>query len=106
MDPRDHRGGIFTSGTSLRFGHLSSRSTDVLGVKISSLVPVDCGPMSAKVDQAGVLRVSTMRPDSLFGMTESDWILHHDLDFALFHNNLQDNVAQRVQAWKLLPSCL
>jgi len=62
--------------------------------------------MSAKVDQAGVLRVSTMRPDSLFGMTESDWILHHDLDFALFHNNLQDNVAQRVQAWKLLPSCL
>jgi len=106
MDPRDHRGEIFTSGTSLRFGHLSSRSTDVLGVKISSLVPVDCGPMIAKVDQAGVLRVSTMRPDSLFGMTESDWILYHDLDFALFNNNLQDNVAQRVQAWKMLPSRL
>mmetsp|Transcript_93605 Transcript_93605/g.238360 ORF Transcript_93605/g.238360 Transcript_93605/m.238360 type:complete len:458 (+) Transcript_93605:3-1376(+) len=100
MNPRDHEGGVFTSGVGLRFGFISAETKDVLGVQIPRLVEVNCGPMTARVGKTGLLRVPSVRQDSLFSLTERDWLLYHDLDCALFHNNLQENVAQRVQAWK------
>jgi len=99
LDPRDHEG-ILPSGVGLRFGHLVMRSQDVLGAQISSLVDVDCGPLRAKIGRQGLLRVTPFKADCLFNLTERDYLLYHDLDFALFHHNLQENVARRVQAWR------
>mmetsp|Transcript_16015 Transcript_16015/g.40759 ORF Transcript_16015/g.40759 Transcript_16015/m.40759 type:complete len:361 (-) Transcript_16015:33-1115(-) len=99
LDPRDHEG-LIPSGVCLRFGHLASQSQDVLGAKVPALVDVDCGPLCAKVGRRGLLRVTPFRPDCLFSLAERDWLLYHDLDCALFHNNLQENVAKRVQAWR------
>merc|ERR1712187_851489 len=62
-------------------------------------VPVDCGTVVAQVDGHGFVRVPHFQKDSLFSLTERDWLLYHDVDCALFHNNLQENVALRVDAW-------
>lgn len=102
MDPRKLEAGLLTSGVSLRFGFASCETKDILGLKITELTPIDCGPVVAKVGKTGLLRVSGVSKDSLFGMAERDWLLYHDLDCALFHKNLQANVAQRLQAWKAL----
>eukprot|EP00928_Gymnodinium_smaydae_P025070 TRINITY_DN20093_c0_g3_i3.p1 TRINITY_DN20093_c0_g3~~TRINITY_DN20093_c0_g3_i3.p1 ORF type:complete len:386 (-),score=34.05 TRINITY_DN20093_c0_g3_i3:154-1311(-) len=99
MDPREFEQGIFASGVALRFGHVSKTKQDVLGVRICSLTEVDCGKITARVGKQGVLRVTPFKNDCLFNLTDRDWLLYHDLDFALFHNNLQENVANRVRAW-------
>ena len=56
--------------------------------------------VTAKVDSDNVLRVAGILRHSLFGLLERDFMLYHDIDFALFHNNLQDNIALRVAAWQ------
>jgi len=107
LDPRDHgEAGALPSGTSLRFGHMSSRSRGTLGAWVRALVPVDCGRVIARADADGFLRIPELRRESLFSLTERDWLLYHDIDCALFHRNLQENVARRVEAWGRRPSRL
>merc|ERR1712060_713875 len=98
MDPRPRECGKLPSGVSLRFGKTISSSRDILGAKVTELTPVECGPLVAHVDEHGFVRVPHLH-SSLFSLTERDWLLYHDLDCALFHNNLQDNVALRVESW-------
>jgi len=100
QDPRTDEGGLVPSGVCLRFGHRSMRSRDTFGAEVPALVEIDCGAVVARVDGQNVLRVPHFPKDSLFGSAERDFLLYHDLDFALFHNNLQKNVALRVQAWQ------
>mmetsp|Transcript_94621 Transcript_94621/g.237374 ORF Transcript_94621/g.237374 Transcript_94621/m.237374 type:complete len:489 (-) Transcript_94621:171-1637(-) len=99
-DPRAEEGRLISSGTGLRFGRRSHRSRGILGAEVHALVRVDCGAVTAQVDSKNVLRVPHVPKRSLFSITERDFLLYHDLDFALFHNNLQMNVATRVRAWQ------
>jgi len=100
-DPRAEEGGLIPSGLGLRFGHRAMRSRETLGAEVPALVEVDCGEVSARVDGQSVLRVPHVPKDSLFGLAERDFLLYHDIDLALFHNNLQKNVALRVQVWQV-----
>lgn len=100
MHPKDHEVGFLTSGVALRFGSLSSTTQEILGLEIKHLTDVECGAVRAKIGKTGALRVSELKPESLFSLTERDWLLYHDLDCALFHNNLQENVARRCEAWR------
>jgi len=99
LDPRDHAG-VLSSGVSLRFGHLSAASQDVINVSIPALVRVQCGQVQARLDERGMLRVPRLC-DSLFSLAERDWLLYHDLDIALFHINVSENAALRLDAWRL-----
>jgi len=99
LDPRIEEG-LIPSGAGLRFGRRLMGSRETLGVEVSQLVEVDCGPITARVDSEDVVRVPHVSKTSLFGLTERDYLLYHDLDFALFHCNIQKNVAQRVRTWQ------
>jgi len=99
-DPRTDERRLATSGVSLRFGRRSMKSRTALGAKVSALMDVDCGLVTAQVDGDSVLRVPHVPKGSLFAVTERDLLLYHDLDLALFHKNLQQNVAARVKAWR------
>merc|ERR1711972_493074 len=99
MDPRSSECGTIPSGMSLRFGHTVAGSRDILGAHVRELVPVDCGTVVAQVDDHGFVRVPHFKKGSLFSLAERDWLLYHDVDCALFHNNLQENIALRVEAW-------
>uniref|UniRef100_A0A7S2H929 Uncharacterized protein n=1 Tax=Zooxanthella nutricula TaxID=1333877 RepID=A0A7S2H929_9DINO len=100
MDPRDSEAGVLPSGCSLRFGHAAGRTRQALGYRVRELVPVDCGEVTAQADERGYVRVAPFPRDSLFSLTERDWLLYHEVDLALFHNNLQENVGLRVAAWR------
>jgi len=76
------------------------KSRETLGAEVPALVEVDCGSVTAQVDSENVLRVPHVPKGSLFSVTERDLLLYHDIDLALFHNNLQKNVALRVQSWQ------
>jgi len=91
--------GFTTSGVGLRFGRIASKTQEVLGAIVPALVKVDCGSITAFVDAHGLVRVPNVPRSSIFAITERDFMLYHDLDFALFHNNIQHNVASRVEAW-------
>jgi len=99
-DPRAEEGGLIPSLNGLRFGHRWMKSRETLGAEVPVLVEVDCGSVTAQVDSENVLRVPHVPKGSLFSVTERDLLLYHDIDFALFHNNLQKNVALRVQSWQ------
>merc|ERR1712203_160724 len=99
MDPRPRECGKLPSGMSLRFGRTIAGSRSILGAQITELTPIEAGAIVAQVDDHGFVRVPHMKQQSLFSLTERDWLLYHDLDCALFHKNLQDNVALRLQAW-------
>lgn len=99
LDPRADEG-LIPSGAGLRFGHRLMKSREPLGVQVPQLVDVDCGPVTARVDGEGVVRVPHVSKTSLFGLTERDYLLYHDLDFALFHNNIQQNASLRVRRWQ------
>lgn len=99
-DPRTDEGRLVPSGVGLRLGRRSMRSQGALGVEAPALVEVDCGAVTAQVDSENVLRVPHFPKGSLFGLAERDFLLYHDIDLALFHNNLQKNVALRVAAWQ------
>jgi len=99
VDLRAVESGCLPSGTALRLGRLSRASRGRLGLVIPGLEEVDCGLLSARIDSEGILRVPHLPAKSLFSLAERDWLLYHDLDFALFHNNLRDNVKIRVKAW-------
>lgn len=95
----DSEKGFTTSGVALRFGRMASKTQEVLGAIVPALVKVDCGPITACVDADGLVRVPNVPRSSLFAITERDFMLYHDLDFGLFHNNIQHNVASRVESW-------
>jgi hypothetical protein len=100
LDPRSEERQRFPSLRALSFGHRVMKSRCPLGAKVSSLVDVDCGPVAAQIDSDNVLRVPHFPKGTLFHLTEQDFLLYHDVDIALFHNNLQKNVALRVGAWQ------
>lgn len=99
-DPRTEEHRRIPSLRALSFGRRVRKSKDPLGAKVSSLTEVECGPVTAQVDSEGVLRVPHFPKGALFHLTEQDLLLYHDIDLALFHNNLQKNVALRVAAWQ------
>jgi len=105
VDLRAVESGRLPSGTALRLGNLTRASRGRLGLVIPGLEEVDCGSLSARTDSEGILRVPHLPAKSLLSFAERDWLLYHDLDFALFHNNLRDNVKTRVKTWTSM-SCV
>lgn len=99
-DPRSDEGGLKPSLHGLSFGHRTRRSQEPLGARVASLVEVDCGPVTARIDSENELRVPHVPKGSLFNLLERDYLLYHDVDLALFHTNLQKNVALRVKTWQ------
>lgn len=99
LDAQKYESRRLPSGDSLRFGRVVKKDRNILGVEVPRLTKVDCGDVVARVDVDGIVRVPHFPEGSLFSLTERDWLLYHDLDFALFHGNLRENVAVRLQAW-------
>jgi len=55
-DPRLEGRGRLPSLHALSFGHRVAKSRDPLGAEVGSLVEVDCGPVTARIDSESVLR--------------------------------------------------
>jgi hypothetical protein len=98
-DPRSEEKGRLPSLRALNFGHSVGKCREPLGAEVGVLLEVECGLVTAQVDRENVLRVPHFPKGTLFRLTEQDLLLYHDVDLALFHNNLQKNVALRVGAW-------
>lgn len=98
LHPRSYVGG---SGTHLRYGQLTMRVPGALGLRVPQLSRVECGPISARLDERGGLRLAENFPaGSLFELCRGDFLFFHDLDFCLFYGNVRDNAALRLQAWQ------
>eukprot|EP00443_Scrippsiella_acuminata_P008296 CAMPEP_0115195058 /NCGR_PEP_ID=MMETSP0270-20121206/14385_1 /TAXON_ID=71861 /ORGANISM="Scrippsiella trochoidea, Strain CCMP3099" /LENGTH=479 /DNA_ID=CAMNT_0002608369 /DNA_START=10 /DNA_END=1449 /DNA_ORIENTATION=- len=98
-DPRSEECGRLPSLRALSFGHRVGKGRGPLGAEVGVLMEIECGQVTAQVDGESVLRVPHFPKGTLFRLTEQDLLLYHDVDFALFHNNLQKNVALRVWGW-------
>ena len=99
LDPWQSEG--LVSGVALRFGRQVAAQKATLGARLQALSPVDCGAVTVKVDESRVTRVPKLPSNSLFAVTEHDWLMYHDLDIALFHGNLQANAENRHHAWQM-----
>eukprot|EP00928_Gymnodinium_smaydae_P074081 TRINITY_DN57166_c0_g1_i1.p1 TRINITY_DN57166_c0_g1~~TRINITY_DN57166_c0_g1_i1.p1 ORF type:complete len:535 (+),score=27.97 TRINITY_DN57166_c0_g1_i1:83-1606(+) len=100
-DPRQHVGLLcFSTGLNLRFGKLLASSREVLGIRTNSLARVDIGPLTARLDKNGVVRVPTVPADTVYHLCEADHLLYHDIDFALFHGSIRRNLNTRLDAWR------
>ena len=88
--------------TNLRFSSLQDSHPGRIGLAAPMLKRVPTG-----VSGGGVVttldkpfaRVPRLQAEPLV-RAERDFLLYHDLDFALFHYNVRDNVQQRLDAWK------
>ncbi|CAK9076166.1 Uncharacterized protein SCF082_LOCUS36778, partial [Durusdinium trenchii] len=87
------------SGVALRFGCRARETRELLGVEVRELSRIDCGQITARVDQVGATRVPTLPTDCWFTLAEDDFLRYHDLDMALFHGNLRANCEKRYRAW-------
>lgn len=102
MDPRDHAG-LTSCGVNCRFGHVVARSRDTLGVIVRRLSTPDVGDLNefrARVDRLGTTIIPAMPTGSVLSLMERDWLLYHDMDFAVFHNNIRENANLRYEVWK------
>ena len=100
LDPRQSER-LLSCGVVLRFGHQVSSVKETLGARLQGLSPIECGEVTVSVDTHCVTRVPKLPTDSLFALTEHDWLMYHDVDIALFHGNIQANAEQRHHAWQM-----
>ena len=85
--------------TNFRLSGIQGKHRGALGLEIKELQRVNAIEAGVSVELDGEY-VRCPPFDCLpFSLCEKDALLYHDVDFALFHFNVRENVSKRLSAW-------